>query len=243
MIAGLYKMFDRWHFEGTLHIYSDTHFGDKDLASTMNRPSDEDHVKLINSKVGKNDTLILLGDVGDIEYAKKLKGYKVLLLGNHDGGRTNYERKKWYKKFSKDEYTRNEAIAEMKKRHPGCKYSVEDVFMFSPPFEAWEVCADNCLFDEVYEGPLIIGEKLILSHEPLDISCMFNIHGHTHDKHHKDDDHHFCVCSDLIGYLPVNMNQWMKSGALSKIESIHRSTINKATSNKKARGGKKIGEK
>ena len=42
--------------------------------------------------------------------------------------------------------------------------------------------------------------------------------------------------------MPVNMNQWMKQGYLSRIESIHRTTINSAIIKKAKRGGKKIGE-
>ena len=34
--------------------------------------------------VTKSDTLIHLGDVGDVSYMSQIKGYKVLLLGNHD---------------------------------------------------------------------------------------------------------------------------------------------------------------
>ena len=72
MILGLYECFDHWHKDrGTVWIYSDPHFGDKDIA-LADRPSDEDQIKMINSKVGKKDTLIILGDVGDIECAKKL---------------------------------------------------------------------------------------------------------------------------------------------------------------------------
>ena len=76
-IAGLYKCFDHWHKEGTVWIYSDPHFGDKELAAGKpGRPTDEEHIKLINSCVGRKDTLIILGDVGDIECAKKLRGYR-----------------------------------------------------------------------------------------------------------------------------------------------------------------------
>lgn len=91
MIQTLYPCFRHWTETGTMWIYSDTHFGDRDLAARLHRPSDEDHVKLINSLVGKKDTLVLLGDVGDLEYAKKLKGYKILICGNHDAGGTVYE--------------------------------------------------------------------------------------------------------------------------------------------------------
>ena len=95
------------------------------------------------------------------------------------------------------------------------------------------------LFDEVYEGPLIIGEKLILSHEPVNIPWAFNIHGHIHDIRHKNDKNHFNVCSDVINYTPINFNQWMKQGYLSKIITIHRDTINLATKRSKSKSKNK----
>ena len=93
MIEGLYKCFDHWHKQGTVWLYSDTHFNeDEDLhVPFSNRPSAEEQIKMINSKVGRKDTLILLGDVGDIECAQQLRGYKILIKGNHDGGLSNYE--------------------------------------------------------------------------------------------------------------------------------------------------------
>lgn len=179
-IAGLYKCFNHWHKEGTVWIYSDPHFGDRELAAGKpGRPTDEEHIKLINSCVGRKDTLIILGDVGDIECAKKLRGYKILICGNHDAGHTLYEE----------------------------------------------------VFDEVYTGPLMIGEKLLLTHEPVDVSWAFNIHGHDHAGAIRAN--HLNVCSDVIGYKPVNFNKLMKSGLCSKVESIHRITINKAAKKKR----------
>ena len=184
MIQGLYDIFAHWHVQGTVWLYSDPHFGDKELAAgVVNRPSDEEQVKMINSKVGKKDTLIILGDVGDIEFAKKLKGYKILIAGNHDAGLTNYKE----------------------------------------------------VFNEVYGGALFIGEKIVLSHEPIDMPFALNIHGHVHDKRAKTDNKHINVCSDVIGYMPINFNQLMKSGPTSKIETVHRTTINKATKRKRGR--------
>ena len=241
MIAGLYKIFDHWHVEGTLWIYSDPHFNDPDLKKGIERPSADELVKLINSKVGRKDTIIILGDICDIEYAKKIRGYRVLIMGNHDAGRTNYERQKHYRKFDKTRFQRDEAILEMQRMFPGCRYTVSEGYDFHSPFEYWEVCADNQLFDEVYEGPLMIAEKLILSHEPVDVPWAFNIHGHDHIGHVRKN--HLNVCADVIGYVPVNMNQFMKSGALARIDTIHRETIDKATERKRKRGGKKIGEK
>ena len=243
-IQGLYKIFDHWHSEGTLYIYSDPHFNDPDLKRGINRPDAEELVRLINSKCGRKDTLIILGDIVDIEPIKQIRAKrKILLMGNHDAGRTNYERKCYKKKFDADCYTKEQALAEMRKLHPNCRYDIQHGYhVVHAPFEYWQVTADNMLFDEIYEGPLMIGEKLILSHEPIDVPWAFNIHGHIHDFRHKNDKRHFNACADVNNYLPINMNQWMKQGYLSHINTIHRTTIDSATARKAKRGGRKIGQ-
>lgn len=190
-LPGLYDCFQHWGEKNAVWVISDTHFGDKDIQKAFpNRPSDEELIKNINQKVGKTGTLLLLGDVGDIECAKQLKGYKVLIAGNHESGLEKYKE----------------------------------------------------VFDETYSGALIIGEKLLLSHEPIDAKWIFNLHGHNHSGA-KTDKYHLNVCADVIGYTPINFNQFLKSGALSKIQTIRRTVIDKATERKKKRGGRKIGEK
>jgi len=129
------------------------------------------------------DTLIILGDIGDVECAKQLRGYKVLITGNHDSGLNNYR-------------------------------------------EA---------FNELYDGPLFICDKLVLSHEPINLDFAFNIHGHIHNHDYENDDHHMNVAADFINYTPVNLNTFFKRGGLSKITSIHRTTINNATIRKKSK--------
>ena len=188
----LYDIFrEKWEQFQTAHIISDTHFGDKELqANIKDRPKDEDYIRLINSKVGKNDLLICLGDVGDIECARKLKGYKILIAGNHDAGLSNYRE----------------------------------------------------VFNEVYAGVLVVGEKLILSHEPVDVPWAFNIHGHVHHGEPMSDNQHFNVCGEARKcYEPVNLNQFMKAGFMAKIQTIHRDTIDKATKRARKRG-KKLGQ-
>ena len=184
MIESLYKPFQNWSAQGTIWLYSDSHFNeDEDLRGPFpDRPSAEEQIKLINSKVGRKDTLIFLGDVGDIECARQLRGYKVLVMGNHDAGASNYEG----------------------------------------------------VFQEVYGGPLMISEKIILSHEPLDIDWAFCIHGHTHHLSVARPGH-LCVCSDVIGYTPVNFNQFVKSGRLREVVPLHRHTIDVATAKKRKR--------
>lgn len=230
MIQGLYKIFDHWHKEGSTWIISDTHFGDEELAKAFpNRPTAEEQVKMINKYAGKHDTLIILGDVGDVDYVRKLRaGYKILIMGNHDAGITNYQKKTMVGVYSKDGWEQEEAAKDMMAKYPKCNYFTRESFVLS----SWEVSAKDPLFDEVYEGPVMIAEKLILSHEPVDIPWAFNIHGHIHDSKHKNDDHHLNVCADAINYQPINMNQFMKSGALNKIETLHRATIDKATRKK-----------
>lgn len=186
-LPGVYEIFlDKWDGLQTCWIISDTHFGDKDLKQGIhNRPSDDELVKLINSKVGRKDVLWVLGDCGDIEYVKKLKGYKILVAGNHDKNLTAYKE----------------------------------------------------VFNMVFSGPVMLGPKLILSHEPVDIPWAFNIHGHCHTDR-KSDKRHLNVCSDVINYTPINFNQFMKSGALAHIDTIHRQTINIADGRAKKRGYK-----
>ena len=190
-LPGVYDIFlEKMNEYQTCYIISDCHFGDEELKKGIsNRPSDDELVKLINSKVGKKDVLWVLGDCGDIEYVKKLKGYKILVAGNHDKNLTAYKE----------------------------------------------------VFNMVFSGPVMLGPKLILSHEPVDVPWAYNIHGHDHTGR-KSDKRHLNVCSDVINYTPINFNQFMKSGALAHIDTIHRETIDKATERKKRRGGKSIGK-
>lgn len=232
MIESLYKPFQKWSEKGTIWVISDPHFEDEDLIHAYNdRPSADELVRRINSKVGKCDTLICLGDVGELSYVPFLRGYKVLVMGNHDAGRTLYKRKVYRELYSASEYTKNEALNKMKILYPNCKYTIRKI-----P-EEWMIEADNCLFDEVYEGPVMISPKLMLSHEPIDCAgWAYNLHGHVHSRSHKNDNCHYNICADCHGYFPLNLNQFLKSGALSKISSIHRQTIDEATARCKKRG-------
>ena len=239
MLPGIYDAFQHWG-EQTVWIYSDPHFSDEDLEyGIKNRPSDEEQIRRINAKAGRKDTLIILGDVGNIECVRKLRaGRKVLICGNHDLGATRYKREVVKEIYDKDKVTREEAIADMQAKYPGWKVWAHEDYDFHSPFERWNVYADNMLFDEVYEGALIVGEKLILSHEPVEIPWLYNIHGHDHAG--KKRKNHLNVCSDVIGYEPVNLTQKLKSGLMSAITTIHRATIDSATERKAKRGGKKI---
>ena len=243
MLPGIYDAFQHWG-EQTVWIYSDPHFSDEDLEyGIKNRPSDEEQIRRINAKAGRKDTLIILGDVGNIECVRKLRaGRKVLICGNHDLGATRYKREVVKRVFDQDIHPLVQEIYDiMNAEYPGWHIRVVEEWEFHAPFKRWIAYADNMLFDEVYEGALIVGEKLILSHEPIEIPWLYNIHGHDHAGRKRKN--HLNVCSDVIGYEPVNLTQKLKSGLMSAITTIHRATIDSATERKAKRGGKKIGAK
>ena len=198
MNINLYPCFSHWLPYNNIFVYSDPHFGDEEMKFIRhNYVGDDEQVRRINSKVGKKDIIIFLGDIGDVEFIKKIRGRKVLVMGNHDAGATNYRRRA---------YIDGEGKA-----------------------------VDTRLFDEVYEGVVCINEKVILSHEPVNIPFLFNIHGHDHSgwsstKGHKN------VCAEHINYTPVPLKDILLSGDLKYIESIHRATIDEATERSKKKG-------
>lgn len=183
MINSLYDNFKHWSSTGSVYILSDTHFNDADCA-LMDKGwiTPEEQVAAINKKARKTDTLILLGDVGDVSYVRQLKaGHKVLIMGNHDESATKFK----------------------------------DVF------------------DEIYTGALFIGDKLLLSHEPIQgLDFCVNIHGHDHNPKNKGDLYHLNLAANVCGYIPVSLGELIKKGLISKIKTIHRETIDKANNRK-----------
>lgn len=237
-LPGVYDIYNNF-FNQTQDIFiiSDTHFGDKEIqAAYPDRPTDEELVKMINSKAGKTSTLILLGDVGDLSYVRRLRAEKRwLIMGNHDAGKTNYQRKILTKIYDTDIFSKEQAIAAAKEEYPD--YNIVNVHneyqLFHPPFEYWAIVMDNGLFDYVFEGPCVLGEKLILSHEPIpSIFWAMNIHGHNHQPANNDSNH-FNVCLDAAGYKIFNLRQLLKNGLTSKVITLHREIIDTATIKKR----------
>lgn len=86
MITTLYEPFRHWSEGGSVFILSDLHFADEDCR--LMDPewiTPEEQIEIINKVVGKGDTFVCLGDVGNPKYVPKIKARKkILLLGNHD---------------------------------------------------------------------------------------------------------------------------------------------------------------
>lgn len=229
----LYKPFEHWYHGGTIWLISDTHFADPDCEYMNDHwPTPEEHIKIINKYVGKNDTLIHLGDVGDLEYIKKIKNcYKVLIIGNHDKGYSNYE-KKYVALYKMDGYprryfdifgtfnSRDEAQATID------EYNSEHSYIDF-------IISDNRLFDEVYEGPIFINEKICLSHEPIDLKFGINIYGHVHQGERSiswaNSRAQINVCSDVRDFKPVRLDDLISE---FKTIDLHRVTIDKAKKNR-----------
>ena len=181
----------------------------------------------INKVAHKNDCLIILGDVGNIECITKLKvGYKVLLLGNHDRGAD------YYKRIVTD-------ITDLKADLAKAAKLPKELLLSRCELDN-HVIFDNKLFDEVYSGPLMISDKIILSHEPI-IPCpdyLVNLCGHVHAKDHKfevDKHLYYNFCAEVIDYKPVSLGELIKDGLLSKVKDIHRVTVDGAIIRKKHR--------
>ena len=250
MLPQLYKTFQDWSAKGSVWVYSDPHFGDSDCKiMDPNWITPEEQVKKINDKVKKDDTLILLGDIGNLEYIKRIKaGYKILISGNHDVGLTNYKKtitheiKEIFAECVDEEKYKIDVAIERKSFHkylyekyPYAKINIQERYEFHSPFHFFDATIDNNLFNEVYGGPLFISDKILLSHEPIDIPFGLNIHGHVHDGLGglSKDNSKYNVCSNCINYEPQNLSEIIKSGCLKNRDTIHRLTIDKATKKKK----------
>ena len=92
MINSLYPIFQHWSEKGSVYLISDTHFADSDCKfMDPEWITPEEQVSILQKYIHKNDTLVHLGDVGNPEYLKNVKGYKVLIMGNHDQSITKFQ--------------------------------------------------------------------------------------------------------------------------------------------------------
>ena len=72
----------------------------------------------------------------------------------------------------------------------------------------------------------MIAEKILLSHEPIETNWCLNIHGHCHGQP-SSDIYHLNVASELVDFCPVNLKDIISSGALKRIDSLHRIAIDR----------------
>lgn len=256
----LYEPFMKWYHGGTIWLYSDPHFQkDTEMEEFFKWPTAEERLARINKCVAKNDTFICLGDVGDrLELISKIKcDYKVLITGNHDSGNANYTRRKDFLITPTDTYeeakkviktrtyisgtTRNPHEYKIPEKWVDLRINVKDDGNNGNNGLYYEVVADNHLFDEVYDGPLFISDKILLSHERVDLPFCINIHGHEHCYESWFDlvgietvigmvqTASFNIASDVVDFKPIRLDEIISKYPLKNVPNMHRITIDNAS--------------
>lgn len=238
-IPQLYPCFQHWAKYDNIWVIGDIHANDADVQTYFGGWGTDRIIEKINEFVSKNDMIIFLGDLGrGFRQLGRIRGsHKCLITGNHDQGVTKFKRQVHVEKFDADKYTKAEAMQEMRNLYENkfayYHFSAEEGWDTQhAPFHYWECKADNKLFNEIYDGVLVIGPKLILSHEAVDVSWAMNFHGHHHSLDWENDENHICLCGEKVDYQPLNLKHWIKKGGLSKIPHIHKLTIENAKARK-----------
>lgn len=211
MIPTLYEPFKKWSKSGSVWIISDTHFGDDDCKlMDINWLDPQEHINLIKKYVHKNDTLIHLGDVGDTNWIKQIKAYKVLIMGNHDSGASNYTHK--YIRSDFDGYAEFESNGLFNEVYTGPVFIAEKLLLSHEPI----VSSDGLWYN-------IHGHD----HNADNYKPFANKDGFA------DLWNELNLASNVVNYKPYNLGAGIKNGLLSCVDGIHRKTIDDATNKHK----------
>ena len=203
----LYPCFQHW--PGTIWFYSDPHFNDEQLKQYRNNITAEEQVKRINSKVGKNGTIVFLGDIGDLEFVKKLKGYKVLIMGNHEKGASNYIKNDGNKLF--DEV------------YDGTLQIASNIILSHEPVD-YQYCLNIHGHDHAgadFKKYAVKNSRAQIAPDKMIDKYLEAIKSNKLKR--------LNVCAECINYTPINIEKIIKSGILHSIIDVHRETIDGAT--------------
>lgn len=211
MIKSLYKIFQHWSKNGSVYLYSDPHFGDwesytfRGLTNNKTKEElDQFQVDNINKVVHKSDTIIFLGDIGDPTLLKKIKGYKVLITGNHDKGSSIYE------DYFDEIYT-------------GCLTISDRIILSHEPIE-------NCppfLFNihghdhsgRDFTTYVLKDYDIDMPNNEMTKNYLTCIKNYKLNK--------LNLCAEWINYTPISLSDIIKSGVLTNISTIHRDYLDK----------------
>ena len=153
--------------------------------------------------VNKNDTIIFLGDVGDPTPLKKIRGYKVLITGNHDRGAA------FYKEYFDEIYT-------------GCLTISDRIILSHEPIEGCPPFLFN-IHGHDHNGTdfkeYVFRACDAVSSEKMAINALAAAKQYKLNR--------FNVCAEWINYKPVALKDIINSGVLSNIPTIHRDYLDK----------------
>lgn len=210
MIDSLYYPFKKWSENAAVWLYSDPHFGDVEsytfrglITNKTKEELDRFQVDNINRFVGKNDTIIFLGDIGDPTPLKWVRGHKVLITGNHDRGAA------FYKNYFDEIYT-------------GCLTISDRIILSHEPIEGCPPFLFN-IHGHDHNGTdvkeYVFKDCDAVSTDKLVANAL------TAAKQYKLN--RFNVCAEWINYKPVSLKDIINSGVLSNIPTIHRDYLDK----------------
>jgi calcineurin-like phosphoesterase family protein len=210
MIDSLYYPFRKWSENAAVWLYSDPHFGDFEsytfrglITDKTKEELDKFQVDRINKFVNKNDTIIFLGDIGDPTPLKKIKGYKVLITGNHDRGAA------FYREYFDEIYT-------------GCLTISDRIILSHEPIEGCPSFLFN-IHGHDHNGTdfkeYVFRDCDAVSSEKIAINALAAAKQYKLNR--------FNVCAEWINYKPVALKDIINSGVLSNIPTIHRDYLDK----------------
>ena len=210
MIDSLYYPFRKWSENASVWLYSDPHFGDFEsytfrglLTAKMKEELDQFQVDNINKVVGKYDTIIFLGDIGDPVPLKKIRGYKVLITGNHDRGAS------FYKDYFDEIYT-------------GCLTISDRIILSHEPIENCPPFLFN-IHGHDHNGTdfkkYVLRDCEVASSNKIIINTLAAIKQYNLNR--------LNICAEWINYTPVSLKTIINSGVLSNILTIHRNYLDK----------------
>ncbi len=212
MINSLYDIFKHWSAKGSVYLYSDPHFGDTESYTLRgllveNGPSvaqlDQMQVDNINKIVNKQDTLIILGDIGNPELLSKVRGYKVLITGNHDKGTSVY------KPYFNEIYT-------------GCLTITDRIILSHEPIENLPPFLFN-IHGHDHGGHDFL--TYVLKHYKTEVALEDKLNSYIETiKNEKLTK--LNVCAEWVAYTPVSLSYLIKSGIFVHIPTIHRNYLN-----------------
>lgn len=209
MIDSLYAPFKKWSQKGSVWLYSDPHFGDAEsytfrglLTNKTVEELDQYQIDKINKVVLKQDTLIILGDIGNPAPLKKIRGYKVLITGNHDKGASVY------KDYFDEIYT-------------GCLTITEKIILSHEPIENCPLFLFN-IHGHDHNGTDFI--NYVLKDYDADMPSDKIIENYLETiKIYKLNK--LNICAEWINYTPVSLKTIITSGVLTNIPTIHRNYL------------------
>lgn len=168
-------------------------------------------IEIINKKVSDRDLLIVIGDPGDIKYIKEINCTKILITDGRKLCKKLYLNKKYSRYLTFDE-----EIEYIKAEN--AEYVLNKLLALKPEYYKVKVDTINSsveydcgMFEEIYDGPLMISPHIVLSHSPVKISSGLNVHGDSfcggETEHIKDKLVWFNATSNILNFEPVNLEK------------------------------------